>query len=131
VDRYSVRFQLEGTYGPFFATLAMVPIVNPRVVKLHEKDGDWGAAWLASNEAGSGAYRLIPSTYVPLEHVDMEKYDEHFLGWSDNPQPIKKIEWWPTQVTSTRVLALLNGSLDMTDSNLPVDLQPDRRARPF
>jgi hypothetical protein len=66
---------------------------NPRVVKLHEKDGDWGAAWLASNEAGSGAYRLIPSTYVPLEHVDMEKYDEHFLGWSDNPQPIKKIEW--------------------------------------
>jgi peptide/nickel transport system substrate-binding protein len=28
VDRYSVRFQLEGTYCPFFATLAMVPIVT-------------------------------------------------------------------------------------------------------
>jgi peptide/nickel transport system substrate-binding protein len=120
-DRYSVRFQLDKTYGPFFATIPMVFIVNPRAVKQHEKDGDWGAGWLASNEAGSGAYRLIPSTYVPLEHVDMEKYDDHFLGWSDNPRPIRKIEWRPTQVTSTRVLALLNGSLDMTDSNLPVD----------
>ena len=120
-DRYSVRFQLDKTYGPFFATIPMVFIVNPRAVKQHEKDGDWGAGWLASNEAGSGAYRLIPSTYVPLEHVDMEKYDDHFLGWNDNPRPIRKIEWRPTQVTSTRVLALLNGSLDMTDSNLPVD----------
>jgi peptide/nickel transport system substrate-binding protein len=120
-ERYWIRFQLDKPYGPFFATIPMVFIVNPRVVKQHEKDGDSGAGWLASNEAGSGAYRLIPSTYVPLEHVDMEKYDAHFLGWNDNPRPIRKIEWRPTQVTSTRVLALLNGSLDMTDSNLPVD----------
>ena len=75
-DRYSVRFQLDKTYGPFFATIPMVFIVNPRAVKPHEKDGDWGAGWLASNEAGSGAYRLVPSTYVPLEHVDMEKYND-------------------------------------------------------
>ena len=119
--RYSVRFQLDKPYGPFFAMIPMVFIVNPRVVKTHKKDGDWGAGWLASNEADSGAYRLIPSTYVPLEHVDMEKSEDHFLGWSDNPRPIRKIEWRPTQVTSTRVLALLNGSLDMTDSFLPVD----------
>jgi peptide/nickel transport system substrate-binding protein len=51
----------------------------------------------------------------------MERFEQHFLGWSDNPRPVKKIEWRPTQVTSTRVLALLNGSLDMTDSFLPVD----------
>jgi len=34
---------------------------------------------------------------------------------------IKKVEWRPTKVTSTRVLALLNGTIDMTDSFLPVD----------
>ena len=43
------------------------------------------------------------------------------MGWSDNPHPIKRIEWRPAKVTSTRVLALLNGTLDMTDSFLPVD----------
>jgi peptide/nickel transport system substrate-binding protein len=120
-DRYSIRFQLDKPYGPFFAMIPMVAIVNPRVVEPHAKDGDWGAGWLASNEAGSGAYRVIPATYVPLEHLDMEKYDDHFLGWNDNPRPIEKIACQPTKVTSTRVLALLNGSLDMTDSFLPVD----------
>ena len=58
---------------------------------------------------------------MPLEQADLEKNDDHFMGWSDNPQPIKKIEWRPAKVTSTRVLALLNGTLDMTDSFLPVD----------
>jgi peptide/nickel transport system substrate-binding protein len=97
-DRYSVRFQLDQPYGPFFAMIPMVAIVNPRVVRRHEKDGDWAAGWLASNQAGSGAYRLIPETYVPLEHVDMERNEDHFQGWSDNPRPVQRIEWRPTQV---------------------------------
>ena len=127
-EPYLVRFKLEQLFGPFFATIAMVVIVNPRVVKAHEKSGDWAATWLASNEAGSGAYQLIPSSYVPLEHAEMERFADHFIGWKDNPRPIAKIDWRPAQVTSTRVLALLNGSLDMTDSNLPVD-QVDRIAK--
>ena len=80
-----------------------------------------GRAWLASNDAGSGAYRLIPETYVPLEKVDMERNEAHFMGWSHNPNPIRRVEIRPTKETSTRVLALLNGSLDLTDTYLPVD----------
>jgi peptide/nickel transport system substrate-binding protein len=96
-------------------------IVNPRIVGVNENDHDWGARWLASNEAGSGAYRLNPATYLPRERADVERFDDHFYGWGDNPQPINRIEWRPTKVTSTRVLALLNGTIDMTDSFLPVD----------
>ncbi len=120
-EPYLVRFKLEKPFGPFFATVPMVAVVNPRVIKAQEKNGDWAATWLASNQAGSGAYLLDPSTYVPLEHVDMTRNPNHFMGWNDNPRPIATISWRPAQVTSTRVLALLNGSLDMTDSNLPVD----------
>jgi peptide/nickel transport system substrate-binding protein len=120
-EPYLVRFKLEKPFGPFFATIPMVAIVNPRVIKAHENNGDWAATWLASNQAGSGAYRVNPSTYVPLEHLDMERNPDHFMGWSDNPRPVAAVSWRPAQVTSTRVLALLNGSLDMTDSNLPVD----------
>ncbi len=120
-DKYTVRFTLGQPYGPFFAMIPMIAIVNPRVVKPHEENGDWGAKWLASNHAGSGAYKLIADSYVPLEKADLVKNDDHFMGWSDNPQAIQKIEWRPAKVTSTRVLALLNGTLDMTDSFLPVD----------
>ncbi|HVH81548.1 MAG TPA: ABC transporter substrate-binding protein [Stellaceae bacterium] len=120
-DKYTVRFTLAKPYGPFFGMIPMLAIVNPRVVKPHEENGDWGAKWLASNQAGSGAYKLIPESYVPLEKADLVKHDDHFMGWSDNPQPVQKIEWRPAKVTSTRVLALLNGTLDMTDSFLPVD----------
>ena len=59
-EPYLVRFKLAQPFGPFFATVPMVAIVNPRVIKAHEKNGDWAATWLASNEAGSGAYRLDP-----------------------------------------------------------------------
>jgi hypothetical protein len=120
-DRYTVRFTLSQTFGPFFGMIPMIAVVNSRVIKPHEENGDWGAKWLASNEAGSGAYKLLPDGYVPLEKADLERFDDHFIGWSDNPQAVKKIEWRPAKVTSTRVLALLNGTLDMTDSFLPVD----------
>ena len=94
-----MRFKLAQPFGPFFATVPMVVVVNPRVVKAHEKNGDWAATWLASNEAGSGAYRLIPASYVPLEHAEMEQYAGHFIGWKDNPRPIAEIDWRPAQVT--------------------------------
>ena len=41
----------------------MIAVVNPRVIKPHEENGDWGAKWLASNEAGSGSYKLLPESY--------------------------------------------------------------------
>jgi peptide/nickel transport system substrate-binding protein len=58
---------------------------------------------------------------VPLEKADIEKFDDYFQGWAQNKKPIRRIEVRPTQVTSTRVLALLNGTLDLTDTYLPVD----------
>src|SRR5207248_9760876 len=73
VDPQTVRIRLEKPYGPFFAAVPMVMILNQKLVKTHEKDGDWGAGWVASNDAGSGAYRLIADTYTPLEKADLER----------------------------------------------------------
>ncbi|HEV3492843.1 MAG TPA: ABC transporter substrate-binding protein, partial [Reyranella sp.] len=71
-DPLVVRFKLEASYAPFFAAIPSISIVNPRVIKANEKDGDWGKTWLASDGAGSGAYRIIPAGYRPLEYLDME-----------------------------------------------------------
>ena len=40
----TVRFRLESPYAPFFAAIPSISIVNPRAIKPHEKDGDWGKA---------------------------------------------------------------------------------------
>ena len=72
-DKSTVRFMLDKPYAPFLAAIPIVMIVNPRVVKAHESNGDWGAAWLASNGAGSGAYQFDAATYRPLERADMKK----------------------------------------------------------
>ncbi len=120
-DKYTVRFVLDQAYAPFLSAVPIVMIVNPRVVKANETNNDWAATWLASNAAGSGAYQLDASTYRPLERVDLKRNRDHFLGWSDNPSPVEQVQILPTRETSTRVLALLQGSVDMTDSYLPTD----------
>jgi peptide/nickel transport system substrate-binding protein len=124
-DTHTVRFVLSTPYAPFFAAIPLVSIVNQRVIKPHEKDGDWGKSWVASNDAGSGAYTIVPDTYLPLEVLDMDIFPDHFMGWEDNKSPVKKLAMRPTKETSTRILALLNGSMDWTDTNLPAD-QVDR-----
>jgi ABC-type transport system substrate-binding protein len=43
-EKLLVRFKLETAYAPFFAAIPSVCIVNPRVIKPNEKDGDWGKA---------------------------------------------------------------------------------------
>src|SRR5215510_14020230 len=120
-DKETVRFKLETPYAPFLSAIPIVMIVNPRVVQAHETNSDWGAAWLASNAAGSGAYQFDASTYRPLERADLKRNEAHFMGWKDNPKSPKEIQILPTRETSTRVLALLQGSVDMTDSYLPTD----------
>lgn len=120
-DKLTVRFVLSTPYAPFFSAIPCVSIVNPRQIKPNEKNGDWGRAWLASNTAGSGAYRILPATYRPLEQLDLDIFRDHFMGWGDNKNPPARIVNRPTQETSTRILALLNGSIDATDTNLPAD----------
>lgn len=120
-DPQTVQFQLEAAYAPFLSAIPLVSIVNKKVLDQHVKDGDWGSAWLSSNHAGSGAYRLDASLYRPLERVDMMRFADHFYGWKDNPNPVEVIRAHVVKETSTRVIGLLKGDVDATDSYLPTD----------
>lgn len=91
------------------------------MVEANAKGGDWGTEWLSSNEAGSGAYIVDPESYRPQEAIDLERYADHFMGWDDNPNPIDLVRARPVAETSTRVLALIKGDIDATDSYLPTD----------
>jgi len=120
-DARTVKFVLSVPYAPFLAAVPLIAIVNQAEVKTHESDGDWGSKWLASNEAGSGAYTFDIKTYRPQEIIDLYRFPKHFMGWKDNPNPVEVVRAHTVKETSTRVLALLRGDIDATDSYLPTD----------
>jgi peptide/nickel transport system substrate-binding protein len=127
----TVRFVLSSPYAPFLAAIPLVAIVNQRAIAPHVANNDWGAAWLAVNGAGSGAYRVDPATYQTRVSLDLARFPGHFMGWSHNQRPIDTVRARPVMETSTRVLALLRGEIDATDSYLPTDQveRVDRNAR--
>lgn len=117
----TVRFVLSRPYAPFLSAIPLVAIVNQRAIAPHVQNDDWGSAWLAANGAGSGAYRIVTDNYQARVSLDMERFPEHFMGWSHNAHPIDSVRSRPVMETSTRVLALLRGEIDATDSYLPTD----------
>jgi peptide/nickel transport system substrate-binding protein len=122
VDAHTVEFVLDEPYAPFLAALPLVAIVNSELLQANsEGDDTWGTNWLSSNSAGSGAYSLDPATYRPQEMADLHRFEDHFYGWSDNDRPIDVVRANTVQETSTRVLALIRGDIDATDSYLPTD----------
>jgi peptide/nickel transport system substrate-binding protein len=67
---------LASTYGP--------QIVNVKVAREHEEDGDWGNTWLQSNAEGTGTgpYRIVE--FEVGDHLIMERYDDYWGGWEGN-----------------------------------------------
>ena len=54
-------------------------MVNSKLLRENEKSGDWGAAWLARNEAGSGGFKL--RRYDPAIGFQADRFDGHFAGF--------------------------------------------------
>jgi peptide/nickel transport system substrate-binding protein len=122
--RHEVRFTLKEIYAPFVSTLPMVAIVNRKLVEANTKDNDWGQAWLAANDAGSGPYRAVPGSFKPLENLDMEWFEPYFRGWPHNRQ-LKEVRVRPIKDDTTRVLAVEKGDIDTTHSYI----RPDQHKR--
>lgn len=117
--RYGVTMQLDTAYAPFLAALPIVSIVNRAQVEAHDANGDWGEAWLSTNDAGSGAFTVVAGSFKPLNSVDFSWFPDYFLGW-----PAKHLTGIRARMiheTSTRVLAVTKGEIDVTDSYLPAD----------
>lgn len=115
-----VRFQLKQPYGPFIATLPLVPIVNKELVESHTVDGDWGRKWLATNAAGSGPYKPIDGTFVPQQKLDLEWNPDYFRGWPQE-EPMKLVYMRYLAENSVQYLALEKGEIDATHSYVPPD----------
>ncbi len=117
VDKYTVAISLAKPFGPFNAVIPLVSIVNPRVLKANEQDGDWGAKWLANNDAGSGAYKLVK--FQPRTLIQMVKFDDFWRGWEG--KHVREVEVRAILEPAQQVLALQKGDVHTTHTYLPPD----------
>ena len=115
---YAVEFNLIKPSAIFLAVLPELHVVNTALVKKNEINNDWGSAWLAKNDAGSGSYRL--QLYNPVTGFIAERFKEHW-----NPKwggkPIDEIEFRTVSEASIRMKGLTTGDFQGTDGYLPAE----------
>lgn len=96
-------------------TTGIASIVDKTEVLSHEKDGDLGNAWLRTNSAGSGAYRLV--SYRPKEAVVLQANPNFYLG---APKTKNIIVRHVAEPAAQRLL------LEKGDVDIAEDLTPDQ-----
>lgn len=124
---HGVRMVLDRAYAPFIACLPMVAIMNRRVMEANTVNNDWAEAWIAGNDAGSGAYKVVPGSFRALQALDMEAVTDYWRGWPQ-PRPIRSVLCRPIPDDATRLLAVERGDIDATHSYIRPD-QHDRVRR--
>src|SRR5207237_8407767 len=76
LDKATVQFTLTKPAAIFLAVVPEVHVVNAALLRKHEKDNDWGGAWLTGNDAGSGSYML--TKYAPAIGFVGKRFAGHF-----------------------------------------------------
>ena len=119
IDKQTVEFNLSKVSAIFLSTVPEIHVVNEELVRANEVDGDWGTAWLSANDAGSGSFQL--RRYDPAIGWSATRFEDHFLGWEGNPNPLDEIEFRTVVEINSRVLGLMNEDFHGTDGYLPQD----------
>ena len=116
-DERTVTFNLVAPSPIFLSTVPDIAIVNSALVKKNETNGDWGEAWLARKEAGSGSFELI--NFDPAVGWTAKRFEKHFMPFGKNP--LEEIEIRNVLETNTRVLGLMRGDFHGTDGYMPYE----------
>ncbi len=90
-------------------------VVDSKLVKSHEKDGDWGYEWMKTNSAGGGAFSL--RSWKANETVVLDSFD----GYRHGPAKMKRVIVRHVPEPSAQRLLLEKGDVDLAR-----DLTPDQ-----
>ncbi|MDQ2095010.1 ABC transporter substrate-binding protein [Rhodalgimonas zhirmunskyi] len=92
-------------------------IVDMKTVMEHEVDGDMGNAWLKTNTAGSGAYKLI--SWKPNESVSLQANPDFYLG----KPAMERVIVRHVQESASQRLLLERGDIDVARNLNPEDVK--------
>jgi len=110
-DDGTVVITVSKPFAPTFflncLTSGVASIVDTKLVKANEKDGDWGNGWLKLNSAGSGAYKV--RAYRPNEQYALDANE----GWYKGAPKNKRIVVRHVAEPASQRLLLEKGDIDI------------------
>ncbi len=110
-DDGTVVITVSKPFAPTFflncLTSGVASIVDTKLVKANEKDGDWGNGWLKLNSAGSGAYKV--RAYRPNEQYALDANESWYKGAPKN----KRIVVRHVAEPASQRLLLEKGDIDI------------------
>jgi len=112
VDDSTVKFILKEPFGSFLLALTSMwgpVIVSPTAVKANEKENDWGQAWLAENDAGTGPYKV--EKWERNQQLNLVRNPDYWGGWGDKYLERIIVRFVPE--TTTMRLMIEKGDADM------------------
>ncbi|WP_297589141.1 ABC transporter substrate-binding protein [Roseibium sp.] len=118
LDEHTVQFRLEKPYSGFLSFLPWWFVMNPKQIKTREVDGDYGQAWLAINDAGSGPFRLKRIEQGALYEISREP--NYWKGFPYSEGGVAGVVYQLVRETSAQQFALGTGGADIV-----LDLPPD------
>lgn len=127
VDDQTVQFELNRPHSPFLASLVQFLIVNKDLVMENLQAGnfgefqDFGQAFLAENEAGSGAYGV--SQFQPGTLVVLEAFEDYWRGWE--PGQVTRVNFRVIGEHATEKLMIEQGEADIVEQWLDPQLFED------
>ena len=92
-------------------------VVDKKTVQSHAEGEDFGNAWLSTNSAGSGAYRL--GSWRPNEAVQLIANEEYWQG----APTMKRVIVRNVQESSAQRLMLEQGDIDVARNLTPSDVE--------
>lgn len=117
-DDWTLAIETDKAYAPTFVlnciTAAASSIVDSKLVKANEKDGDWGNTWLKTNAAGSGPFK-----FVTWRANDTLSFEANPSYWRGAPK-LKRVIVRHMPEAATQRLAIEKGDVDMA-RNLNAD----------
>lgn len=82
-------------------------VIDSKLAMEHEKNGDFGQAWLTTNSAGSGPFKLV--RWQANDTVVLQRVDDHWSG----PAKMRRIIYRHMPESQSQRLALQRDDIDI------------------
>ena len=119
LDDLTVSVTTDQKYAPTFVLNVLgswpASVVDKKLLLSHQQGNDFGNAWLKTNEAGSGGYKLVK--WAAGDSVVLQRFDGYRL-----PLAMKRIVLRHVPEAASQRLLLENGDVDAARDLSPDDL---------
>ena len=119
-DDSTLVLETDQAYAPTFVlyclTATISSVVDKKLVMENEKDGDMGHAWLRTNYAGGGPFKLV--NWKANESLTLERNDNYYGA----KPAMKRVAIRHISESSTQRVLLEKGDIDIARNLSPNDI---------